>query len=119
MLNNLKSSKEHGQSNFANPGVTLVGTGADLDVTPQLRFSTNLNHIWFADTATVEVARNQGPIEPEIGFDLSGALIYRPFATQNIVMRLSGAALIPGTGYEQLFGDDVAYSVLGNVILMY
>ncbi|MBT6275369.1 MAG: hypothetical protein HOI95_14685, partial [Chromatiales bacterium] len=119
VLNNLRSSKEHGQSNFSNPGVTLVGAGADFDVLPELRFSANVNHIWFTNTATIEVARNQGSIEPEIGLDLSGAFIYRPFMHQNIVFRLSGAVLVPGTGYKQLFGDDIAYSVLGNLMLVY
>ncbi len=33
--------------------------------------------------------------------------------------RLSVAALLPGSGYEALFGDEVAYSVLGNIVLTY
>lgn len=119
VLNNLRPSKEHGQSNFTNPGVGLIGIGADFDVLPELRFSANINQIWFADTATVEVARNQGPIDSDIGLDLSGALIYRPFFHQNIVLRLSGAVLLPGDGYKQLFDDETAYSVLGNVVLTY
>ena len=119
ILNNLRPSKEHGQSNFTNPGIALLGVGADLDILPELRFSTNVNHLWFADTTTVEVARNQGPIDDKIGFDVSGAIIYRPFFHQNIVFRLSGAALIPGEGMKQLYGDETLYSVLGNLILTY
>ena len=65
------------------------------------------------------MARNQGRIDPEIGLDLSGAFIYRPFMHQNIVLRLSGAVLVPGKGYKQLFGDNLAYSVLGNFTLTY
>ena len=38
---------------------------------------------------------------------------------QNIVLRLSAAALLPGKGYEQLYRDEVAYSVLGNLVLTY
>ena len=34
ILNNLRSSKEQGQSNFVNPGTMLLGVGADFDITP-------------------------------------------------------------------------------------
>jgi hypothetical protein len=119
VLNNLRPSKEHGQSNFTNPGVGLIGIGADLDILPELRVSTNINQIWFADTTTVEVARNQGPIDANIGLDISGAIIYRPFFQQNVVVRLSGAMLLPGKGFKQLYGDETAYSVLGNIVLTY
>ena len=39
--------------------------------------------------------------------------------SQNIVLRLSGAVLIPGDGYEDLFGDEEPYSILGNFIFQY
>ncbi len=119
LLNSLRSSKEFGQSNFSNPGTVLLGVGADLDVSPTLRVSGNANELWFADSTTVEVARNQGSIDEHIGLDVSMALTWRPLAIQNIVLRLSAAALLPGKGYEQLFGDEVAYSVLANVVLTY
>lgn len=119
LLNNLRSSKEHGQSNFANPGILLAGFGQDFDVTPQFRVSTNFNHLWFDDTAVLEVARNQGGIDRDIGWDLSAALIWRPFFTQNLIFRLSGAYLLPGQGFEDLYPDEEGYSVLGNLILAY
>jgi hypothetical protein len=119
VLASLRSSKEFGQSNFENPGLGLVGLGADFDLTPALRMSANVNHLFFADTAVLEVARSQGDIDRDIGLDLSLALTWRPLAIQNLVFRLSAAALLPGGGYEQLYGDEVAYSVLGNVVLTY
>lgn len=119
LLNNLRSSKEHGQSNFANPGLILLGVGNDLDLSPQVRLSFNFNHLWFEDTTTLEVARNQESIREEIGFDLSTALIWRPFFQQNVIFRLSGAYLIPGDGFKDLFPDEDGYSVLGNLILTY
>ncbi len=119
VLNNLRSSKEHGQSNFTNPGVTLIGAGADFDILPELRFTANVNQIWFANTASIEVARNQGSIDPNIGTDVSGAFIYRPWFHQNVVFRLSGSVLIPGKGYKELFPDDIPYSVLANLVLTY
>jgi hypothetical protein len=37
VLPDLRTSKTRGQANFVNPGVLLLGVGADLDVTPRLR----------------------------------------------------------------------------------
>jgi hypothetical protein len=40
--------------------------------------------------------------------------------TQNIVMRLSYATLIPGQGYDDLFPDQgQPHSLLANIILTY
>jgi hypothetical protein len=119
IIPSLRSSKEHGQSNFTNPGVTLIGVGADFDLTPQTRLSLNVNQMWFDETNTLEVARNQSRIRKNIGQDISAALIWRPLATQNIVLRLSGAVLNPGSGFEDLYGEGTPYSVLGNLILAY
>ncbi len=46
-------------------------------------------------------------------------MIYRPLAIQNIVFRLSGAALLPGDGYKQLYKDETGYSVLANLTLTF
>ncbi|TRD11956.1 hypothetical protein FGU71_08865 [Erythrobacter insulae] len=123
ILNNLRSSKEQGQSNFVNPGLILTGVGADFDLTPEIRLSANANHLWFEDTTSLEVLRNEGSIPKEIGFDLSAAAIWRPKANQNIVFRLSAAALVAGDGFRDLFdargGGDEFVSVLANVVLTY
>jgi len=123
ILNSLRPSKEQGQSNFNNPGLMLLGAGADFDLTPEFRLSTNANHLWFENTSTLEALRNEGTIPKEIGWDVSAAAIWRPKATQNIVFRLSGAALISGRGFDDLFDNlgntGTYYSVLANVILTY
>ncbi|WP_341712264.1 hypothetical protein [Erythrobacter sp.] len=123
ILNSLRSSKEQGQSNFNNPGLMLIGAGFDFDLTPEFRLSGNANHLWFENTATLEVLRNEGSIPKSIGWDLSAAAIWRPKATQNIVLRLSGATLLSGKGFDDLFtslGNPGAYySVLANVIVSY
>src|SRR3546814_7427083 len=99
----LRSSKEEGQSNFNNPGTVFVGAGADFDLSPQVRVSTNLNHLWFQNTATLQVLRSEGSIPKDIGWELSLAGIWRPRATQNIVDRLRAAVLVPGQGFKDLF----------------
>jgi hypothetical protein len=120
LIPSLRPSKELGQSNFENPGLILVGVGGDFDITTDHRVSFNLNQMWFDDTATLELARNQGPIDDNIGTDVSVAWIWRPYFTQNIVLRLSGAYLLPGEGLEDLYGDDDNYySVLGNFTFTY
>lgn len=123
ILNNLRSSKEQGQSNFNNPGTILAGIGADFDILPELRLSANLNHLWFANTAILQALRVEGSIPKTIGTDISTAVIYRPKFTQNIVFRLSGAVFEPSAGFKDLFAnsprDSRYYSVLFNTILSY
>ncbi len=119
VLNSVRSSKEEGQSNFTNPGTVLLGVGADFDFMPQWRLSLNVNQLWFAATEVLEEARAQGDIDESIGTDISISSIYRPLFTQNIIMRASAAALVPGAGYKALYGDEMGYSVLLNLILAY
>ena len=120
MIPTLRSSKELGQSNFDGPGLRLIGAGADFDLTPESRISVNLNQLWFDDTSSLELARNQAPIDREIGQDLSVAWIWRPYMQQNLVFRLSGAVLNPGDGLADLYGDDdTYYTVLANLVLTF
>ncbi len=123
ILNDLRSSKDEGQSNFNNPGTVLLGAGADFDLTPQMRVSANANHLWFANTSSLQALRGEGSIPRDIGWDLSAAATWRPRASQNMVFRLSAAMLKGGTGFRDLFaragGGNTFYSVLANVILAY
>jgi hypothetical protein len=101
----------------------LLGVGADFDLLPQLRLSTNINHLWFENTATLQELRNEGSIPKSLGWDLSSALIWRPSMVQNAIFRLSGAVFDPGKGFSDLVtnsrGDDRYYSVLFNAILTF
>ena len=120
VLNSLRSSKEHGQSNFTNPGILLAGAGVDMDLLPELRLSFNANYLAFAETEVLEVARQQANVDKEIGYDLSAAIIWRPFMSQNVVFRLSYAQLLAGQGYSDLYGDqEDPYSLLANLILTF
>jgi hypothetical protein len=119
LLPSMRSSREQGQSNFENPGLKLLGIGADFDITPETRISFNLNQLWFDDTSVIEVARNQGSVDKNIGLDASVAVIWRPFMTQNVIVRLSAAGLLPGQGMKDLFPDEDHYSVLANIIFAF
>ena len=102
VLASLRTSREHGQSNFVNPGLRLAGIGADLDVTPRLRLIGNLNYLTFDDMAVLAALRNQTFRSKSIGTDISFGLHYRPALTQNVVFNASVAALLPGQGLKDL-----------------
>jgi hypothetical protein len=123
VLNDLRSSKDEGQSNFNNPGTVLLGAGGDFDLTPQLRVSANVNHLWFANTTVVQTLRHEGSIPRSLGWDYSVSSIWRPQMTQNLVFRASAAVFDPGAGFGDLFtntsGDSRYYSVLLNAILTF
>lgn len=119
VLNDLRSSKDEGQSNFANPGTILAGVGSDFDLLPELRLSLNFNDLSFANPAVVDVARSQGGVPKHIGEDASVSLIYRPLMSQNIVLRASYARLISEHGYEALFPRGDPYYALLNAVFVY
>lgn len=119
ILNSMRSSKEEGQSNFTNPGIFLVGIGADMDLTPKTRLSFNVNSLFFDQTEVLEAARNQANIDDHIGYDVSASIIYRPRMSQNIVLRASYAQLIAADGFNDLFPDDDAGYFLFNLVLAY
>jgi len=123
VLNDLRSSKDEGQSNFNNPGTVLLGAGADFDVLPRLRISTNINHLAFVNTTVVQNLRQEGSIPKSLGWDASIATTYRPYVTQNVVFRASAAVFDPGKGFKDLFAnsprDKRYYSVLLNAILTF
>ena len=123
VLNSLRSSKDEGQSNFNNPGTVLLGGGADFDVTPELRISTNVNHISFVDTTVIQALRQEGSIPKSLGWDASISTIWRPHMTQNLVFRGSVAVFDPGAGFKDLFANSPRhgqyYSVLLNAILAF
>ncbi len=121
LIPSLRSSKEQGQSNFVGPGIGMLGIGADFDILPQLRLSVNASYLDFENTSSLRRLRNQGRIDNHIGEDVSAALVFRPFFTENVVLRVSGAVFFPGDGLQQLFDDEQSpfYSVLTNLILRY
>jgi hypothetical protein len=119
VLASLRSSKDEGQSNFTNPGILLAGLGVDMDLLPTLRVSLNANTLYFDETAVVEVARNQGPIDKHIGYDMSAALTWRPMMSQNIVLRASYATLLAGDGFDALFPDEDPGYFLLNAVFSY
>lgn len=119
LVPNLRSSKIQGQSNFVNPGLHLVNVGTDIELTPKLRTVINANYLWFDDTAVLETFTFQGDIADEIGVDLSIGAEYRPTLSDNIIFVGGYATLIPGPGFDDLFGSTDPFTiedaVAGNI----
>lgn len=119
LLANLRPGKEHGQSNFVNPGIRLFNLGVDFELTPKLKLINNFTYLQFDQTEVLEALRQDGSISREIGFDLSSGLLYRPFLNNNVQVRAGGAMLLPASGTENLFGDERLFSLFTNLIFLY
>jgi hypothetical protein len=119
VIPSLRTSKDEGQSNFINPGLTLFGLGADFDVKPELRLIANVNRLFFRDTTVLGVLRTQAPPDRDIGTDISFAMQYRPFFSQNVIVNASVSKLLPGKGYRELFPDRSLHTALVNLILTF
>ena len=119
ILPSLRSSKEQGQSNFQNPGLLLLGLGADIDVAPELRILLNASYLQFNNTQILGVLRNERSPDRSIGWDYSVGIQWRPFYNQNLIFNASYAVLHFGKGLKQLYGSgqDKAHSAILNLIL--
>ncbi len=103
LLPNLRSSKFQGQTNFVNPGIQLLNTGFDADLTPKLKLITNANYLWFNHTASLETLVFQPNIRSEIGLDLSGGFEYRPLLNNNVIFVGGLSGLFVGNGFRDLY----------------
>ena len=120
VLASLRSSKEEGQSNFTNPGHPARRARRRHGSCCRRCACRSTRTRCTSTTPTVlEVARNQGPIDKHIGYDVSAALTWRPLMSQNIVLRASSATLLAGDGFDALFPDDDPGYFLLNAIFSY
>ncbi len=110
LVPDLRSSKTQGQSNFVNPGLHLLNGGMDFEITPKVKAITNANFLWFDKTETLERFVFQDNIDREIGTDLSLGIEYRPFLSDNVILSGGVSALIPGRGFDDLFGVTDPFS---------
>ena len=99
-----------------------MGVGADFDVTPRFRIISNVNYLEFDNLSSLAVLRNQRFSSTRIGTDVSVGVQFRPFFSQNVVLNASIAALYPGKGLKELYGnsvDSTQYSGLINLLLTF
>jgi hypothetical protein len=137
LVPNLRSSKTEGQANFVNPGVFIFGLGAELEVTPKLRSFVNVNYISLVDTDTIQTALLANKVANDMGWDFSIGFQYRPLLTDNIIISAGFGALLPGSGFTDIYQsntdlvagfdrtdmrgqvDDFLYSALIAITLTY
>jgi hypothetical protein len=115
----LRSAGDTGQSNYTNPGLELVGIGADLDLMPSLRVSMDVSHVMFANTATLQTLLGRTDLSATLGTDASVDAIYRPFISQNVIARLSLAKLFASAAARPLVGSSSPVSLFFNLVLTY
>ena len=119
LIPNLRPGKEEGQSNYVNPGLRMYNVGIDIEVLPELKLINNASFLQFDEVNTLEVLRQDGSFGRNIGYDLSTGFLYRPFLNNNIQIRTGASCLLPTGATKNLFGNEVLYSLFGNLILQY
>jgi hypothetical protein len=115
----LRSTADTGESNFTNPGLELLGVGADLDLAPSLRVSFDVDRLMFDRTATLRAIQGGAAVSRNIGTDASVDAIYRPFISQNVIGRLSVGKLFPDPAARSLMGGTAPFSMFFNLVLTY
>jgi hypothetical protein len=124
LIPDLRSSKTEGQSNFVNPGVSIVNAGVDVDLTQKLKWINNWNLLWFNETNPLEQFIFQEKVHHYIGADLSTGMVYRPLLSNNIITKFGVSTLLPGRGFKDIYNNansDTNPMVAGflEVILAY
>jgi hypothetical protein len=99
----LRTSKLQGQTNFVNPGLWLVNGGMDFSVTPKTKLFTNVNYLWFDQTATLQKLVGVPGIARTIGLDTSLGVEYRPLLNNNIIVTAGVSGLFPGAGLKRIY----------------
>jgi hypothetical protein len=115
----LRSTADTGESNFTNPGLELLGVGADLDLAPALRVSFDVDRLAFDRTAPLQAILGGAPVSRTIGTDASADAIYRPFISQNVIARLSVGKLFAVPAARNLVGGAAPFSMFFNLVLTY
>ena len=115
LLPDLRSNKDEGQANFVNPGIIVVNTGADFDVTPKLRAFLNLNYLRFDRTEPLELILFEHNIRHDIGLDYGVGFRYRPPLSDNIILTFGAAGLSPGSGFQNVYQSRQLWSVFTKI----
>lgn len=119
LLPTLRSSKLEGQPNFVNPGIMIVNAGADLELTPKWKMSANVNWINFVKTQPLELVLNQSNINRGVGWDYSLGFRHRPYLNDNVILTFGVSALVPGSGFRDIYTNRTVFSSFARLTLTY
>jgi hypothetical protein len=115
----LRSSADPGQSNYDNPGLRLLGLGADFDLAPVLRLSVDADHLWLDQTAPLATIVGNPALSRDLGTDLALDVLYRPLNSQNVIVRVSAAKLFAAAAARPLLGGSAPFSAFATLVLTY
>lgn len=115
----LRTSKEQGQANFVTPGLFLFNVGMDVSMTPELTLITNASYLRFATSSPIQFVLQDNKIGRDIGVDLSVGVRYRPLLNNNIILNAGIAALVPGSGFSDIYSSETLYSAFLSATLTY
>ncbi len=115
----LRSSKTQGQANFVNPGLFMANAGATAELTQKLRAIGNVNYIRFISTAPLELLLKQPNIREDVGVDISLGIEYRPWLSNNVIIRGFGAILQPFGGFNDIYQATTLYQVGTEMLLVF
>ena len=116
-LANLKTSKTQGQSNFVNPGVLLLGSAIDAELTPKWRGQLGFTYLRFDNTSSLEYLLQASDIDKSIGFEVFVGTQYRPLLTNNIILQFGASVLMPDDGFARIYdSDQLRYNLFTNIL---
>lgn len=120
LIPDLNSSKDEGQPNFVNPGVHILSTGIDVELTLKTKIIATANYIRFDKTEVLEGVLAQADISKDVGLDLSIGARYRPYLNNQVIILAGVAGFVPGSGFEDIYEDDEPlYQIFTNLILTF
>jgi hypothetical protein len=96
-----------GQSNFVNPGLVLLGVGAEADLTPKLKAFFNANYLQFDTVDPIKRLLLTNQAGRDIGTDLSLGVQWRPFLISNVIISAGCGVLLPANGYRDIYANTV------------
>jgi len=119
LLPSLRTSKDEGQANFVNPGVFIVYSGLDVELTPKMRGFVNTSYLRFHHTEPLETLLFQSPVRPNIGIDYSVGVQYRPPLSDNIVLVGGVAGMGLMQGLRDIYTREHFVSLFANLRLQF
>jgi len=124
LLPDLRSSRLEGQPNYMNPGIHILNSGVDLEITQKLRLIQNTNLLWFDTTGVLQQFIFQQQVQDFIGTDISLGAEYRPLLSNNIIFLAGVATLVPGAGLRDVYNNvtgptQTLYSAFCELTLAY
>jgi hypothetical protein len=107
-------------SNNVNPGLFLLNTGFNANLTARAQLQMNFNYYQFVDSNPLEVANKLAGVSKDLGTEVNLGLVYKPLMIDNIAFALGASAFFPGHAILDLNkSQDTLYTVFGDITLFY